>query len=162
MRSYIITALTAILLVSISSTAWAVDEVTVSTSIKHQVEVINEKGEKETVLKDVESAVPGEELVVLITYVNNGEIAAENIAINNPLSDQMVYTADSAEGESTVTTFSVDGGKSFDVPENLFVVQDNDEKRLAVPADYTHILWKRAAPLAPGQEASVRFRAVIR
>jgi hypothetical protein len=150
------------LLLSMSSTLWAVDGVTVSTSIKRQVEVVNEKGEKETVLEDVKNAVPGEELVVLISYVNSNDMAADNIVINNPLSDQMVYTAGSAEGETTVITFSVDGGKSFDMPENLFVVQDNDDKRPAVPADYTHILWKRTVPLAPGQEASVRFRAVIR
>ena len=45
----------------------------VTTAVKRQVEVVNEKGEKEVRLEDVKAAVPGEDLVMIITYVNRGK-----------------------------------------------------------------------------------------
>jgi uncharacterized repeat protein (TIGR01451 family) len=162
MKRLSIVFLTAFFLAASLAPAWSANGVTMTQSVKRQVETVNEQGEKVIVLEELESAVPGEELVIIIAYVNGGDVAAGNISINNPLSESLVYTGGSAEGESTTVTFSVDGGKSFDLPVKLFITNQQGEKVPALPADYTHILWKRTAPLAPGQKAEVRFRAVVK
>ena len=155
----------AFLLLSLWSFPAAAEEtrgVTVTTAVQREVEVTNEKGEREIRLEDVKTAVPGEELVVLISYTNTGDQPAENIVLINPVSEQMIYLAGSAEGQDTDVNFSVDEGATFDVPDRLFVTDEKGEARPAGPADYTHVRWTRSKALGPGAQGQVRFKAVIR
>jgi hypothetical protein len=74
----------------------------------------------------------------------------------------MIYTADSAVGPITQVTYSVDGGLSFDVPENLTIAQPGGEQRAATAADYTHIRWQLKNALKSNSVAFVRFRARVK
>jgi hypothetical protein len=71
----------------------------------------------------------------------------------------MNYTHDSAVGPGTEVTFSIDAGRSFDVPENLRIQEPGGEQRLATAADYTHIRWQLKNTLKGNSVAFVRFRA---
>ncbi len=134
----------------------------VTSSAKRQVEAVNEKGEKVDLLEDVAAAVPGDELVMLITYVNQGREPAKNVSLVNPIPGKMSYVGDSARGEGTVVTFSVDGGKTYGPPESLFVVQADGTRRMAEPGEYTHIRWLREGPLAADGRGEARFRVIIK
>lgn len=137
--------------------------------------VLNLKTEKETVVKDEKgkeslkrvdltevNAIPGDEVILTLAYENVGKEKADNVAIDYPIPDKMLYKASSAEGRGTVITFSVDGGKTFGHPDKLTVL---DEKGKAVPAkpkDYTSIRWSFSGPIAAGGKGTVGFRTFVR
>ncbi len=74
----------------------------------------------------------------------------------------MRYVADSAVGPGAEVSYSVDGGRSFDLPENLKVRDRKDgELRPALAADYTHIRWRLKNSLKANSVAFVRFRARV-
>ncbi len=133
-----------------------------TSSILREVKVQDEKGETKTELVPVEKAMPGEELIVQISYTNRGAEPAENIVIVNPVPDQMVYVAGSAAGNFTDTTFSIDGGATYDVPEKLLVKDEEGNEKQASPDQYTHVRFSRTRVLEPGQESTVAFRAVLK
>ena len=53
----------------------------------------------------------------------------------------MEYLGGSAAGKGTVVTFSIDGGKTFDAPDKLFIKGKDGKSRPAEPKEYTHIRW---------------------
>jgi uncharacterized repeat protein (TIGR01451 family) len=136
--------------------------VKLTSAVLRQVEVENEQGEKVVELIPVDKALPGEELVIRITYTNTSAEQAENIVIVNPVPDQMSYVFGSAAGNLIVSTFSIDSGKSFDLPEKLFI-EGEDGKMITAPADrYTHVRFRRIESLDAGQKDNVSFRAVLK
>jgi len=59
-------------------------------------------------------------------------------------------------------SFSVDGGRTFDLPENLWVPGPGAQLRPATAADYTHIRWQLKHRLNANSVAFARFRAVVK
>ena len=144
--------------------AWAQEDgsLKLTSSILRQVEVENEKGEKVVELVPVEKAMPGEELIIRISYTNEGSEPAVNLVISNPVPDQMSYVSGSASGDFVQATFSIDGGKTFDLPDKLLVLDEEGRKKQAPPSMYTHVLFTRTSALAPGMTDEVSFRAVLK
>ncbi len=140
----------------------AANGVKLTSAVLRQIEVENEKGEKMVELVPVDKALPGEELIIRITYTNTSAEPAENIVIVNPVPDQMSYVSGSAVGDLVVSTFSIDSGKSFDLPEKL-LVEGEDGKMITAPAGkYTHVRFRRIEALDAGQEDNVSFKAVLK
>ncbi len=138
------------------------DQVTLRSLIQKEVQVVNDKGEKETRLVEVGNAVPGDELLFTVHYTNAGTRPAENVVVINPVPDHMVYIEGSAAGEGTMATFSVDGGKTYGSPGDLTVTEVDGRTRAATAADYTHIRWAREGDLPAGGSGKVLFRARLR
>jgi uncharacterized repeat protein (TIGR01451 family) len=136
--------------------------VKLKSEVLKEVEVVNEKGEKEIRLVPVSSAVPGESLTFTISYSNEGEQEARDIVLTNPVPEHMVYEGKSVEGEGTVMTFSVDGGVSYGAADSLTVTDENGNERQAIPSDYTHIRWQLKEPVLPGGSGTVSFRARVK
>ncbi|MEQ6341115.1 MAG: hypothetical protein M3A44_05525 [Gammaproteobacteria bacterium] len=126
-----------------------------------EVETVNSSGKKE--LKRVEPALvtPGEEIIYTLSYSNTGKEIAKNIFITNPVPQHMAYKPNSAAGESTAIVYSLDGGKTFDKPENLKVRTSDGKERVAMAANYSHIRWIIQKPLPPGTKGDVSFRALL-
>ncbi len=126
-----------------------------------EVETVNSKGKKE--LKRVEPALvtPGEEIIYTLSYSNTGKETAKNLFITNPVPQHMAYKANSAGGENTAIVYSLDGGKTFDKPENLKVRTSDGKERVAMAANYSHIRWVIQQPLSPGAKGEVSFRALL-
>ena len=74
----------------------------------------------------------------------------------------MRYLDDTAAGPGAQITFSVDGGRTFDAPENLRVVGADGQRHAATAADYTHIRWQLKHILKGRSVAFARFRAVVK
>jgi len=129
-----------------------------------EIEVVNEKGEKEVRRVDAEEAtvIPGDTVIFTTTYINKGKEAADNVVIKNPVPKHMTYVDFSAEGDGTTITFSVDGGKSFDFVANLKVKDRDGRERRAVASDYTDISWVVERGLKPAGKGSVAFRARLK
>ena len=157
----IVALLILVALLSPAGTVLAENGVTLTSAVLRQIEVENEKGEKVVELVPVDKALPGEELIIRITYTNTSAEPAENIVIVNPVPDQMSYVAGSAAGDLTVPTFSIDSGKSFALPEKLLVKGEDGKMKTASAELYTHIRFRRIEALDPGQVDTVSFLAVL-
>lgn len=124
-----------------------------------EIRIVDENGEEKIKRVPASLVTPGEEVVYSIYAKNVGTEPAENVVVTDPIPANMSYRGGTATGDGTQITFSVDQGKSYDVPENLIVLDENGTPRQAGPGDYTHIRWQRSGPLAPGETQRVEFRA---
>jgi len=133
--------------------------------LEHKAEqwesVIDDNGAEQSRLVEATNVVPGEEVLFTITYTNIGDQAAEAVNITNPVPDHMIYVDDSASGDSTSITFSVDGGESFAAPQDLLVTDALAAPRPAIAKDYTHVRWVIARDVAAGASGTVQFTAVV-
>jgi uncharacterized repeat protein (TIGR01451 family) len=126
-----------------------------------EIEVAGANGEKEVRRVVAGKVVPGDEVIYTIYYSNVGEEPAESVVITNPIPEHMQFRRLDAGPETAVVTYSIDGGETFDLPENLQVVGPDSTQRLADPADYTHVRWTLADPVPPGAQGSVGFWAYL-
>ncbi|MGH6610269.1 MAG: hypothetical protein ACRECQ_08435 [Burkholderiaceae bacterium] len=127
-----------------------------------EVEVKNPQGVVEKKRMPLDKATPGTEVIYTTTFTNHGSKPAGNIAITNPLPNDTIYVGNSAFGENTDITFSIDGGKSYAPADKLRVKTAEGRERAALPSDYTHIRWAYRGDLPPAKTGSAGFRAVIK
>lgn len=109
---------------------------------------------------------PGDTIVYTITYTNNSNEPVTNAEINDPIPDGTAYIPDSAKGEGTEITFSIDKGKTFHKPTLLYYEvgagSKKKEKKVASPDLYTNIRWTIAKPLPPKASGSVSFNVLVK
>lgn len=110
----------------------------------------------------VATAVPGSEVLYVISYRNKGSKPAADIVINNPVPAEMRFQAGSAEGAGTRVEVSVDGGKTFGALDTLQVKGADGKPRASRAEDVTHVRWSVLGAVAPGKEGSVSYRAVVK
>ncbi len=110
-------------------------------------------------LQAAERVVPGDVLIYTVEVRNAGQYAAESPVVVQPIPAHMMYLADSAVGPGVDVDYSIDGGHTFDQPENLKVA---GAARRAAAADYTHIRWHLRNRLKPNSIAYLRFRAQVK
>ena len=133
--------------------------------LEHKAEqweaVTDDNGVEQTRLVEATNVLPGERVLFSVTYTNIGDQAAEEVVITNPVPDHMVYIDNSASGDNTSITFSVDGGESFGAPRDLLVTDASDTQRPATAKDYTHVRWIVESDIASGASDTVQFSAVV-
>jgi uncharacterized repeat protein (TIGR01451 family) len=155
-------ALLALTLLSLSAKA-QVTANPVTIKLIAEVELTaTEQGRETKKLVPADRVVPGDRLIYSLEVVNTAVTTVPGPAVTTPVPAHMRYVADSAVGPGTEVSFSVDGGASFDAPENLQVKGSNGELRAAEATDYTHIRWQFRNSLKAGSVAFVRFRAIAK
>jgi uncharacterized repeat protein (TIGR01451 family) len=127
-----------------------------------EIEVVNERGEKELQRVPPAQVVPGEEVIYTIRYHNHGPAPADGVVITNPIPEHLLYTTGSAGGAAARAGYSVDGGRNFGPPEELKMTMPDGRVRPATAADYTHIRWLLQKPVPPGGGGEVGYRARVR
>jgi uncharacterized repeat protein (TIGR01451 family) len=81
----------------------------------------------------------GATLVYVNRLTNTSRILKKDIVVINPIPFKTAYLRGSATCEGSCNImFSIDGGKSFDYGENLYV-RYGKNKRVALGSEYTHI-----------------------
>src|SRR5271166_3295535 len=65
--------------------------------------------------------VGGDEVIYTLEVRNSGTASVERYAFTSPIPAHMSYLANTAVAPGADITYSVDGGRNFDVPENLTV-----------------------------------------
>ncbi|MDF1524728.1 MAG: hypothetical protein RRA15_00295 [bacterium] len=136
--------------------------VKLTSEVLREVVTVDGSGTKITQLVPATSAMPGEVLTLKINYINEGDEEATDIILTNPIPEHMVYQGGSAEREGANTTYSVDGGGTYGLPEFLTVTGDDGQKRKAIPYDYTHIRWQLVEPVPARGGGTVTFRARVK
>jgi uncharacterized repeat protein (TIGR01451 family) len=128
-----------------------------------EVEVkVQQDGQDAVVLAPADRVVPGDAVIYTLEIRNRGATDAVSPMIVHPVPTHMIYVADTATGPGAEVTYSVDGGSSFDRPENLRVRGTDGHPRRAIASDYTHIRWNLRVTLKPKSVAYARFRAVVK
>ena len=155
-----------LLLFYFSGTASAADQPKIALSTSAEKEVNVEKNGKLFVERiPLEIANPGDTVIYTITYRNEGETAARDILINDPIPSGTVYILKSAEGKDTEITFSIDGGRSYSKPPIKYIVKKADgtqEETEALAEVYTHVKWVINKAVLPGQSGQVSFKVSVK
>ncbi|MBT8145094.1 MAG: DUF11 domain-containing protein [Gammaproteobacteria bacterium] len=134
----------------------------VQTQAQKEVTVVTDEGEEQTRLVPVTTVVPGDEVIYTITFTNVGDQVAQAITITDPVPAEMRYIDGTAFSAGAELQFSVDGGDSWGVAEELIVSDAEGKPRPAQASDYTHIRWVMRHPIKPGQRGYARFKAALR
>lgn len=116
---------------------------------------------KKTLIPAIE-VLPAEEVVYILSFQNTGKTNVENMVVKNPIPDNTWYRADSARGEGTRISVSVDGGKHYGQLDNLRVVLADGSNRAANNKDVTHVRWDVEYLLQPGKTGTASYRAVVK
>ena len=119
-------------------------------------------GKQAVKLIPADRVVPGDRVLYTLEVRNAGTTALDSPIVIQPVPEHMRYVADTAVGPGAEVTYSVDGGRVFDRPENLTVPGSDGNPRLASAADYTHIRWQLKNTLKVNSTAFVRFRALVK
>lgn len=127
-----------------------------------EVETFNEEGMKTTKRVPATKVIPGTEVIFTTLYTNIGKEDAEKAEIINPVPEHMIFKDGSVTGDGANISFSVDNGKSYDLPKNLMIIAKEGEKVGAGPEDYTHIKWTFIKPIVPSAKGDVSFRAILK
>ncbi len=122
-----------------------------------QLQTIN--GRQSLRLLPADHVVPGDLLIYTLRVRNPGGEAVATPEFVAPIPEHTSYVADSAAGPGAQVLYSVDGGQTFDKPQNLKVHGEGGALRPATAADYTHIRWTLKHSLKSKSVAYARFRA---
>ncbi|NNF05590.1 MAG: DUF11 domain-containing protein [Candidatus Eisenbacteria bacterium] len=136
--------------------------VKLKTMAEKEVIVINDEGEETVTRVAADQIVPGDVIIYTIFYENVGKQPAETVRIVDPIPEEMTYKTGSAESPDVAVLFSVDGGKTMGLMEELRVVEEDGVVRPALASDFTHVMWTLTKPLAPGDGGEVSFRAQLK
>jgi uncharacterized repeat protein (TIGR01451 family) len=143
----------------------AVVEVRPNVTVHTTVEKLEKQmvaGHEIVQLRPAEHLVAGDEVIYTLAVRNEGTTGVDDYVFTSPIPEHMVYVADSAVGPGVDISYSVDGGRSFASPGELFVHGADGKQRAAVAADYTTIRWLLRNRLNAGSMALARFRALVR
>jgi uncharacterized repeat protein (TIGR01451 family) len=135
-------------------------------SIAQLREVVEEKGGARTTrLVPAQSVSPGDVVEYVLTYTNQGDEPAVDANIDDAIPKGTTYLADTASGEGAEITFSSDGGRTFapavKLTYELRLPSGAVEKRVATPAEYTHVRWT-LKKVRPGATGKVAFRVRVK
>lgn len=103
--------------------------------------------------------VPGDKVIIRLSYRNTGTTPIGNVVLNNPLPQGIAYRAPSAG--SLVPDVSVDG-RSFGQLATLRVATPSGGQRAATADDVTHVRWRIADPIPVGARGQVSVEAILK
>lgn len=136
-------------------------EVTLTNTVFEVVTITAKDGSQQDQWQTPDKLLPGERVGYQVEVNNKGTEPAADIVIANPIPEHTVYVQDSAKGINTSIEFSVNNGKNYALPAELFI--EKDGKRVqAEAADYTQVRWILNQPLAAGASTSVQYIVKIK
>ena len=104
---------------------------------------------------------PDDVILYEIIFENVTQQDISNIVVNNPIANNSKYRENSASGDSTEITFSVDG-ENFSSAEALTIKGAAGIAVKAKPENYTAIRWVYKKSLKPGEKGKVTYKTTIK
>ena len=138
--------------------AMAAQDVSIASEVFVEKVVKDAKGEPKTVREAPGVVTPGDKLVFVLRYKNQGAQPATGFSVTNPIPAAVAFSI----AESGGSDVSVDGGNSWGQLAALTVAQPDGSRRPASPADVTHIRWNFAQPIAAGSGGALSFRGTVK
>lgn len=118
----------------------------------------NADGRSVTTRAEPDMVVPGDNLVFVLNYRNDGAEPATDLVLTNPVPDSVSFSG--TDDASAVV--SVDGGKTWGALAALTVAGADGASRPAQAADVTHIRWVLSQPVPQGGAGELSFRGVVK
>jgi uncharacterized repeat protein (TIGR01451 family) len=136
----------------------AANDVALTSAVFVEKTVPQADGKTRLVLEEPHVVVPGDKLVFVLAYRNQGAKPATDFVVTNPMPGAVAYqgTPDAA------AIVSVDGGKSWGALAALKVRKADGTVRAAYPEDVTHVRWAMKAPIPVGAAGKLSFRGIVR
>lgn len=109
------------------------------------------------------NARPGDVLRYSVKGKNQGNRAATNFALTQPIPKGTVYVAKSATGNAQIL-YSIDGGKNYSA-QPMIQVKRADGSLDSIPApveSYTHVRWKFQNAIEPNANVSAFYQVRVR
>lgn len=104
--------------------------------------------------------VPGTEVVWITSARNTCSKPAEHVVIDQPVPEHMVFVADSAIGGGAQISLSTDG-KDYRAASQLTARNVDGSSRPARATDVRFVRWTLTSAIAPQDQFTARFRAVL-
>lgn len=143
-----------------SFSAFAAEKVVFKSEAFQEIKS-QQQGKEVTKLIPAAKVIPGEEVLYILSFSNEGDAPAKSLVINNPIPANTWYRQGSAFGAGTQVSVSVNGGKKYGKLVELTVPLANGEERPATFKDVTHVRWAVNYALQPGKTGTVSYRAVV-
>lgn len=143
-----------------SFSALAAEKIVFKSEAFQEIKV-SEQGKETSKLVPAAKIIPGEEVLYMLSFSNEGDAPAKNLVINNPIPANTWYRQGSAFGAGTQVSVSVNGGKKYGQLAELNVPLANGEERPATFKDVTHVRWTVNYELQPGKTGTASYRAVV-
>lgn len=140
------------------SAALAQSQVALNSEIFVEREIRDANGAARISLESPGVVTPGDRLVFVLDYRNNGATPATDFVITNPIPESVEY----AGTESAGSVLSVDGGRNWGALDALTVRDAQGNSRAATFADVTHVRWRFVQPIPAGASGEVRFRGIVK
>lgn len=138
--------------------AIAADNVALTSEVFVEKTARDAQGRTVTTLQEPKVVVPGDKLVFMLKYKNQGAAPATNFVLTNPLPEAVAFQGTSDAGAEV----SVDGGKSWGQLATLTVKAADGSLRPAQTADVTHVRWAVKSPIPAGAQGKLSFRGVVK
>lgn len=101
---------------------------------------------------------PGDRLVFIVRYHNEGAAPVSHFTVTNPLPGTVRFEG-AADRNVEV---SVDGGQNWGRLGALMVHTETGGVRPATAQDVTHLRWILRAPISPGESGQFSYRGSVR
>ena len=141
-----------------SAAALAADHVALDNDVFVERVRTDAAGKRRILLEEPRAVVPGDRLVFVLRYRNDGTRPADRLVVTNPL-PAAVRFADAGGARPLV---SVDGGRQWGSLSELTVAEADGTRRAAQPADVTHVRWAFDKPIPAGGTGKLLFRGVVK
>jgi uncharacterized repeat protein (TIGR01451 family) len=138
--------------------AMAADGVSLDSQIFVERMIAEADGTTRTVLEPTKVVTPGDRLLFVIAYLNQGAKGAADFVVTNPLPAAVAYSG----AEGTEPEVSVDGGAQWGRLATLQIKQPDGTFRPAAPADVTHVRWAFDQTIPAGSGGKLSFRGVVK
>jgi len=123
---------------------------------------VEENGKQIEKTVKADKILPGQLIQYITIYENTGDKAVDGVNVINPIPSQLIYNLNTAWGENSDVSHSIDGGKAWGTLESL-KKKDKNGKLVAIAAgDITHIRWRNKGSLQPGEKRMVGFKVKLK
>ena len=118
---------------------------------------VTENGTARVVLSEPKVVVPGNQLLFVTRYHNEGPDAVSNFVVTSPIPEAVVLRADGSDPLEV----SVDQAHTWGQLATLKVADGKGGLRPAAATDVTHVRWLLPT-IAAGAEGAVQYHAIVR
>ncbi|HYN45110.1 MAG TPA: hypothetical protein VES64_00295 [Allosphingosinicella sp.] len=143
---------------ALPSAALAQNQVALTSEVFVERTVTDASGAARVTLEAPGVVTPGDHLVFVLSYRNNGSAPASDFVVSNPIPDSVVFDGTESPGAA----YSVDGGRNWGALSALAVRAADGTSRPATLADVNSVQWRFAQAIPAGSGGQLKFRGIVK
>lgn len=157
MKAAILPVIIALTGLAVPQAAWAQPSVRLDTQMFVERVTTDVNGRSRRILASADRVAPGDQLIVIVHWRNDGSAPLRDQAVVRPLPRGVQI--DPSDPSMQV---SVDGGMRWGRMGQLWLPTPLGGTRRAVAADITHVRWSLPDAVPPGHAGRLSYRATMR